>query len=279
MLSKQPFQQVDLGEVNLMAVPYVEKDFSDLVDKLHEARDEDRLNILLLHGTLSATTRQAFGEETRYLPFTAERLLEIGVKYVFAGHIHSSPTKRTFGDGECIVAYPGSPVSITTKEINKRGVWLFDTSRKELHERDVESFHYVREELEMSSGEAKGQLEQLAVRLSDRELDNATVLIEPSSFIEMDESTFFERLNRIVEDAGIDDYEIGRGQVESAKAILDSKLYQEFERKLEEKEVDDQRAVRRTVLQALSAEERGWTCVSAALKSTIMGPCVTKTGS
>lgn len=257
VLAGQPFEQVNLGEVNLLSVPFVECDFGDLVDDLHETQSEEQVNLLLMHGTLSTTTGQVFGEESRYLPFTPEQLLETGIEYVFAGHIHASPTKRTFGDEDCVFAYPGSPVSITTKETNKRGVWLFDTDEEELQKRDVESFHYVRESLDLSPGEGDAKLEQLEARLSDRDLRRATLLIEPSGFVEMDEGEFFERLTSIAEAADADDVEIRRDDVESAKTILDTRLYQRFEQKLEEKEDIDDRSVHRIALQALSAEERG----------------------
>lgn len=256
VLSSSPFEQVDLGTVNLLAVPYVEEDFGELVDGLDDARDDERLNVLLLHGTLSTATGQVFGEESRYLPFTAEQLLATGIEYVFAGHIHSSPTKRTFGPGNCVFAYPGSPVSITTKETNRRGVWVFDTDTETLQKRDVDSFHYVRETLDLSPGTAEVELERLASRLSAQQLEHATVLIEPSGFITLAEREFFDRLTEIAEDAGADSYEIDRSGVESARAILDTRLYQDFESKLAEKENVDQQAVQNIVLRALSVEER-----------------------
>lgn len=260
VLAEEPFEQVDLGEVNLLAMPFVEEGFGDYVDNLHAAGDEERLNVLMLHGTLSTATGQVFGEESRYLPFTPEQLLETGADYVFAGHIHSSPTKRSFGGDECVFAYPGSPVSITTKETNRRGVWLFDTADMELQEIVVESSYYVREEMDLSPGEGEDKLQDLKDRLSSHDLDNATLLVEPAGFIEMDEGEFFEQLEDIVEGAGADadEVRIDRERVESAKAVLDSSLYNGFEDKLEENEGDvDERAVRRIVLQALSAEERG----------------------
>jgi len=258
VLSEQPFTQVDLGEVNLLAMPFVDGNFGEYVDDVYAARNEETLNVLMLHGTLSTTTGKVFGEESRYLPFTPEQLLETGADYVFAGHIHSSPTKRSFGGDECAFAYPGSPVSITTKETDRRGVWLFDTDDNELRERVVESHYYVPEELDLSPGEAEAKLEELQDRLTDQDLENATLLVEPAGFIEMDAGTFFEQLEEIIEDAGAEEYRIRRDGVESAKTILDTGLYRGFEGRLEEAELKvDKREVRWIALQALSAEERG----------------------
>lgn len=257
VLSSQPFEQVDLNGVNLLAVPFIEGEFRDLIEELSRARKEDRLNILMLHGTLSSTTGHVFGEESRYLPFTPEDLLETGIEYVFAGHFHSLPTKRTFGDGDCVFAYPGSPVSITKRETKRRGVWLFDTDEEELRGLKVDSFHYLREKLDLSPGEAEDKLVELEERLSDRDLENVSLLVEPSGFIEMSETDFFDKLEEILQDAGAKEHEVDRSQVESARVILDSDLYRSFEEKLEEKKGIDQRRVQRMALRALSMEERG----------------------
>ena len=258
VVSTRPFEQIDLGPVHVLAMPFIEGHFSDYVDDLHAAREDDSVNVLMLHGTLSTTTGRVFGEESRYLPFTPEQLLETGADYVFAGHIHSAPTKRSYGDDECVFAYPGSPISVTTKETGRRGVWLFDTDEKTLREVVVESAYYVREPLELSPGEADAELADLASRLTDRDLDHATILVEPSGFIEMDVGQFFEQLEAILEEASPAGYRIKRDELESAKTIIRSELYREFERKLAEVDSGvDEQAVRRIALQALSAEERG----------------------
>lgn len=257
VLSQRPVDRVELDGVNLVGVPYGVEDFGDLLDDLRAAREDAAVNLLLLHGTLSTATGGVFGEESRYLPFTPEQLVATGFEYVFAGHIHASPTTRTFGDdGECVFAYPGSPVSITRGETERRGVWLVDTDGGGLRQLDVDSVHYVRETLDLEPGGAPQALDRLEARLADRDLDGATVLVEPAGFIEMDEAAFFRALTRTVEAAGADDYEIDRTNVESARAILDSTLYRQFEAKLEARDDVDARAVRRLALRALSAEER-----------------------
>lgn len=256
ILKERPFEQRDLGEVNLVAVPFVEEGFGTLVDDLNAARDPAKLNVLLLHGTLSTSTGKVFGEESRYLPFTPEQLLETGFEYGFAGHIHSSPTKQTFGEDACVFAYPGSPVSITRKETDRRGLWCFDTDGMELQEQPLDTFHYVRERLDLSPGEAPDAIERLERTLADQNLEHATLLIEPAGFIEMPEDEFFERLTDVAEAAGTEAYDIDRSEVQSAKTILESSLYQQFEAKLEEKDDIDRRAVRQVALQGLSAEER-----------------------
>ena len=257
VLSHTPFEQVDLGDVNLLAIPFTQARFGQLVDDIHDARVDEQLNVLLLHGTLSTATGDVFGHESRYLPFTPEQLLETGADYVFAGHIHSAPTRHTFGRHDCVFAYPGSPVSITTKETNKRGVWILDTAQQELRNVHVNSAYYRRETLDLIPGEAPEKLTALHDRLAGQDLANARLLVEPVGFIEMDEARFFEELESIVQDVDPADYRIDRTGIESAGAILDSELYRGFEEKLEAIEEVDRRAVRGMVLKALSRERRG----------------------
>lgn len=257
IVSERPFKHLEFDEINLAAVPFGADSFDDLIPDLQEVRRKDKSNILLLHGTLSTALGRVFGEESRYLPFSPEQLLSTGFEYVFAGHIHSSPKRKVFGEDDCVFACPGSPVSITRKETEKRGVWLFDTDGKDLRTADVDSFHYVRKVLDLCPGEADKKLADLETELSNEDLERATLCVEPYGFIEMDEGSFFQSLTEVVEDAGADDFEIDRGNVESAKTILDSSLYQQFDEKLRAKDDIDRRTVRRIALKAFSEEERG----------------------
>lgn len=256
VLSNTPLEQVDLGAVNLLAVPYVETKFSELISTIQHHRDPAKLNVLLLHGTLTSSVDKSTGEEAEYLPFAPEQLVETGVEYVFAGHIHSSATMQPFANGECIFAYPGSPVSITTKETDRRGVWFFDTDALELRTIPVNSAYYVHELIELSPGEAPGKLDSFRERLSDRDLENATLLVEPVGFIEMPEEEFFSTLETTAATGGAAEYEIMRNDVASARSIIESSLYQGFERKLQERSAVNDREVRRIVLQSLSREAR-----------------------
>lgn len=256
VLSAQPFEHRDLGSVNLVGVPFTDGEFGDLVDDLREVRSDEKLNVLLIHGTLSTSVGGAFGGESRYLPFTAEQLVETGFEYVFAGHIHSSASSRSFGDDTCVFAYPGSPVSITRNETDRRAVWLFDTENGALQERRIDSFHYVRETMDLVPGEADAELAALEDRLTHRDLEQVTLLIEPTGFIEMDGPAFFERLDQIVSGAGGSGSEIERSGVVSARTIVESPLYEKIDEKLDARDDIDSRAVRRMVLRAMSAVGR-----------------------
>lgn len=255
VLKQQPYTQRDLGPVNLVAVPYFQGDFAELVDDLAAARREDRTNILLLHCTLAGVGGSVFGTESRYLPVTPEQLLQTSFEYVFAGHIHSSPTKRRISD-ETVFVYPGSPVSITTRETGRRGVWLFDTEDGQLTKRDLDTFHYERVTLDLAPGETDDHLETLRARLEEKGLSNAHLIVEPSGFIERDEAEFFDELTEIVTDASPADYEIDRSRVKSVQSIVQTPLYQKFQAKLDETDGIDTERVEQFALEALSRHSR-----------------------
>ncbi len=256
VLATRPLQTLELGGVNLVAVPFVKRGFDDLVDAVNDARIEEKLNVLLIHGTLSTTEGKGSGDEARYLPFTPEQLVASGMDYVFAGHIHSSPIRQSFGTDDCVFVYPGSPVSITRNETGRRGAWLFNTDTESFRNIPLDSHYYVHESIDLIPGEAPSKLDALSERLAKTDLANATILVEPTGFIEIPEAEFFESLETILADSTATDYHIDRSGVQSAKTILESGLYQEFNDKLTQKADVDARAVRRITLRALSQEAR-----------------------
>lgn len=255
VLRRQPFTHRALGDVNLLAVPYFEGDFDDLVEDIAERAEPDMVNVLMLHCTLAGAGGGVFGTESRYLPVTPEELLQTSFEYVVAGHIHSSPTKRQLGD-ETAFVYPGSPASITERETGRRGVWLLDTEADRLAKRDLDTFHYERADLDLSPGTAGERLEGLRDRLAETDLANATLLVRPEGFVEVDGSEFFADLTSVVEDAGPADYEIDRSGVKSASSIVESDLFRSFREKLEAMDDVDEQAVERVALEALSRQGR-----------------------
>lgn len=256
ILRKEPFTQRTIGNVNLVAVPYFESDFEDLVEDLADAQQDDLTNILLLHCTLAGAEGTAFGTESRYLPVKPEHLLQTQFDYVFAGHIHSSPTKRVIGN-DTIFLYPGSPASVTKTETGQRGVWLLDTDTDQLTKLDLNTFHYDTIELDLSPGEADDQLDTLRTRLADKDLDNTHLIVNATGFIEKGETAFFNELQEIVTEANPAKHDIDRTEVKSVQSIIQTDLYQKFTDKLQERDDINQHQVERIALEAYSRHTRG----------------------
>lgn len=257
VLRQRPLDAVDVDGVRLLAVPYTEGGFDEVVDDIRASRDDDRTNLLLLHGTLSTEREGGFGGESRYMPFTPEQLLETGVDVVFAGHVHSTSTRREFGDGALEFHYPGSPVSVTEKETGRRGVWLYDSEGGDVEGFDLPTFHYVVEEVEVVPGEEGSAVEDLRRRLGARDLSDAEVVVEARGFVEGGPRELYRRIEDVVEDAGAESYSLERGGLENAAQVVDTELYRDFEDRLGGTDLDvDEEEVRRIFLRAMSREER-----------------------
>lgn len=256
ILKDTPFTQRQLGPITLTAVPYFDGDFTDIIDDLETIdSSEDTVDLLLLHCTLAGLSG-GFGTESRYLPVTPEQLLQLPFDYVFAGHIHTSPTKQDIDD-DTVFVYPGSPASITRSETGRRGVWLLDTDDKHLQRLDLDTFHYESIQLDLQPGNADAKLDTLADRLADKNVDSAHLLIEPVGFIEQEEDEFFDRLDTIVADADPMESDIDHTGLRSAQSVIQTDLYQKFQDKLEEREDIDQTAVERIALDAFLRYSRG----------------------
>lgn len=255
ILNQQPFTKRILDGVNLVAVPYIEGDFEDLLDDLADAHEDAMTNILLMHCTLAGAHGTAFGTESRYLPVKPEHLLQTEFDYVFAGHIHSSSSKQTVGD-TIEFLYPGSPISITKSETGQRGIWILDNSEGELKNPTLNTFHYRSITLDISPGQADEELETLRSRLRDEDLATSHLIITATGYIEQDTQPFIEELERTVEDAEPAEYDIDHTQVNNVQTIVQTDLYQTFTNKLEDKDDIDRIAVERIALEAYSRHVR-----------------------
>lgn len=257
LLKEKPVDQRELDGVNLVAVPYFDGEFDDIIEELDASAEDNELNILLMHSTL-AGFGGGFGEESRYLPVTPEQLLPLPYDYVFSGHIHTSPTKKDIGD-RMVFVYPGSPVSITRDETGPRGAWLLDTEATEdaLTSFELETFHYESVRLNLRPGEVDDELSTLESRLASKRLDDAHLIVELAGFIEREEESFFTDVDAIIKDADPLKSEVDQSGIRSVKSIVEMDLYQKFREKLDEREDIDQESVEKAALEAFARYSRG----------------------
>lgn len=256
LLNETPSTQKDLGDVNLVAVPYFEGDFEEIIDDLLKQKKEEKPNVLLLHCTFSGLMPGGYGKEAEYLPVTEEQLLQANFDYVFAGHVHSSTTRKPVGS-KCTFLYPGSPVSITRNETGKRGVWLIDTEEKEVTPIYLDTFFYEEKELDLCPGESEGKLRELEEWVQGKDFENAELLINVEGFIEIDEDEFSQNLEEIKGKTNALQVNV-KNEVKSAKSITETELYQRFKQKLEDEveDDDDRRAIEKRGLEAFSRNAR-----------------------
>lgn len=114
LLAREPVQAAELGDVQILGVPYPETavNFRALRRSVADAVDPSRPTVLLMHGTLverSDTTIQSEAQDDEpgpYLPVRLDELAGLDLAYVGLGHYHQHALRRAGGTP---VAYAGSP--------------------------------------------------------------------------------------------------------------------------------------------------------------------------
>ena len=140
-------EPLDFGNTSLWGLPFEIIEGERLAGRLREMgslMDERRQNILLFHGELldAFYSTRDVGDEgyKRYMPAHLSYFSSLPVKYVLAGHFHSSYKGWNIGEDSLFI-YPGSPVSVTSRETGRRMANLIvgDNRPSELA---LDTFHY-----------------------------------------------------------------------------------------------------------------------------------------
>jgi DNA repair exonuclease SbcCD nuclease subunit len=125
----EPFEHEDL---RIWGLPFEPVEGGKILSKLHSLAGNlatDKRNILLYHGELLDTffSRRDFGDEGegRYMSVRLSYFRDLNIQYVLAGHFHSKFDTWKLENGGYFV-YPGSPISITEREIGQRKVNIFE---------------------------------------------------------------------------------------------------------------------------------------------------------
>lgn len=253
VLDERPYQKKVFDKVNIVALPYTDKKFSKLIEPLSEAREENKKNVLMIHCTLAGASG-GFGNESKYMPVEPAELVQTGYDHVLSGHIHSSATRKSYEN--TVFAYSGSPVSISSSETGKREVWILDTEKDSMETRELETFHYLRKDLELLPGEEESALEKLEETLDGRDLDQASVIVDVEGFTERDIQGFEKEVEATVDDHSPRETEVRIKGLESSKSIVNSDIYTEFREKLDEKDFENPKLVEKKFLRGLSRHER-----------------------
>jgi exonuclease SbcD len=253
VLSEQPFQKEVYENLNIVGVPYTEKEFSELAEDISNSYEENKTNILLLHCTLSGTTG-GYGSEGEYLPVKPSQIVQIGFDYIMAGHIHSSATRKRFG--ETLFTYSGSPVSISSSETGRREVWILDTEDDKMHTETLETRHYLKKEIEVLPNEEDSKLTDLEDQLGDRKLEKASVTVKLSGFTNQNVEDVAENFENILESVNTANHNLNFQKLENVSHAVETGLYQDFKSRLEDSDYKDSGEVEKKFLRGLSRYER-----------------------
>lgn len=128
----EPFEYKDLMIWGLPFEPIEGEEILKKLSLLANNSATDKRNILLYHGEFldAFFSRKDFGEEGegRYMPVKPSYFKDLNIDYVLAGHFHSKFDMWKLENGGYFV-YPGSPISITKREIGQRKVNLFEVGK------------------------------------------------------------------------------------------------------------------------------------------------------
>ena len=135
------------GDLSIWGLPFEKLEGDRLAGRLQEMgglMDKQRRNILLFHGELldAFYSTRDVGEEgnRRYMPVHLSSFSTLPVEYVLAGHFHSGYKGWEIGD-ERLFIYPGSPVSVTSRETGRRMANLIVDDQRP-SEIALDTFHY-----------------------------------------------------------------------------------------------------------------------------------------
>lgn len=252
VLQDKPYSQKIIEDANIVALPYTNKAFSEMVEPLSEAVEDGKENILMIHCTLAGATG-GFGDESEYLPVKPSELVQTGFDYVLAGHIHSSATRKTFGD--TVFAYSGSTVSISSSETGKREAWLLETGEG-LETRELDTEYYLKEQKEVLPGEEDEVTDEIEEDLKQKDLDKASVIVKLEGFTQEEVEEFSDEVEDKVEGLEPDEVDLDVLDLESAASVMDSEIYREFSSKMDDKEFENPELVEKKFLRGLSRYER-----------------------
>jgi len=246
VILNEPFKSFEIDELRIVGLPFEHtggKNILDVITANKSRLNRDKKNILLCHGELldSFFSRNDFGEEgaERYMPFWLHYFNDLNLDYVLAGHFHTRFDVRVFADRGYFV-YPGSPVSITKKEIGQRKVNLFELGQPPA-ECPIDSPHYVELSLTLDPFEMKNPLLILKDYLKDLN-SQAKLILTIQGFCDAKAIKTSElELQRKIKDIVGEKLEELHFAVRDVQEIIDDGLFKAFQRKVEESKLQPRR--------------------------------------
>ena len=121
---KSKIEKIELDDVNIYGYGF--SDFYSETVNLSQIKIEDKnkLNILLIHGTLDGSD----AAEKMYNPISRKKIEEIGFDYVALGHIHKNNINEIENNK---IIYPGSMISLGFDEQGEHGMVVGELNKSE----------------------------------------------------------------------------------------------------------------------------------------------------
>lgn len=243
ILSDSPFEYKN---IRIVGMPFDVMGKEDVLNKLRSLKrvfTPDKKNILLFHGELldAFFSRRDFGEEGegRYMPVKLSYFKDLNVDYVLAGHFHSNFDVRRLENGGYFV-YPGSPISITKREVGRRKVNIFEIGKLP-KEYPLDTFHFEEVTVELDPFRDEQPLEIFKKRLEGLHPE-AKVILTVKGYINRKkiQLTETELINQMKETAAGKCTDV-RYEVKDVQIILEDDIFKSFMERLEQAGYEEQK--------------------------------------
>jgi DNA repair exonuclease SbcCD nuclease subunit len=257
----------NIKDVAFVGIPFEPLNGQELLQRLefiNDQLDENNTNVLLFHGELTDLffSQHDFGGEgeKRYLPLKLNLLADTKFDYILAGHFHTNfvcqplPNQRLEQGG--FFVYPGSPVSITTKETGQRSVALIKTGQAP-QQKLVKTHHYQEILLQLRPEKNHTCLNKLEKKLQELP-PKAVGLIKVDGYFDSEKFNLTEpELKKEITKLADKYNSLFKAKdyhVKEVGTILNSGLYQTLSQQLQAKglEPDRQKHLENIIIQAMA---------------------------
>ena len=231
-----PFEYKNTRIIGMPFEPIKGGEVLNKIRALKKVLTDDKKNIILYHGELldSFFSRKDFGEEgeERYMPLKLSYLREVNIDYVLAGHFHTTFDVKRLENGGYFV-YPGSPISITMREVGQRKVNIFEIG-KPPKEYPLDTPHFEEVIVEFDPFTGENPLETVK-RHFERPRPEARVILTIKGCIngkeiQMTEPELVSQIKKITAGKCAEE----RYEFRDIQTILENDLFKSFTAKLEQ---------------------------------------------
>lgn len=241
--ANNPYEHKD---VKIWGMPFERMDSENILVKLHSLKNKlnnDTKNIILYHGELldAFFSRKDLGEEgeERYMPVKLSYFNDINVNYVLAGHFHSKFDIRMLEGGGYFV-YPGSPISITKREIGQRKVNIFEVGGPP-KEYPLDTPHFEEVKIELNPLKDNDPLDVVKAHI-EKVHPEARIILNIGGYInsekiKMKEPEFVEKIKQITNGRSVEEHL----EFKDIQKLLEDDLFKSFMKKLELTDFNDER--------------------------------------
>jgi DNA repair exonuclease SbcCD nuclease subunit len=261
-------EYVEIGDVRIWGFPFEQIKKEEVYRRLHSIGkkivEDNRTNILLFHGHLLDLFSSAgdFGEEEEgYMPVESFYFKGLNFKYILAGHFHKNYLVKEI-EREKYFVYPGSPVSITTREKWVRKVNLVEVGDAP-KAYPLDTFHYEELFITLDPFDNKDPFQLIDEKIGKIHPKAKFLTIKIDGYINsrrigMEEREFIQRIKKMIKErCGLNNEELkevlGEPEIVNIDKIIEDDLFNIFREKMIERGYDEntQKEIRNVVLKAM----------------------------